>query len=224
MKDSLSARNRNKEQYKTYYYQIIVFVFLTGIRGGEMQALTDKDIDFKKHQVKIRNTATYKTKVIPKLDGTEYKEGEKKLTKRTIVIKEPKSKAGIRTIGISAQVEKDLKRIIELRPDKSCPLLLCTSNGAVVDKRRFERKFDEILKWSEIKKKGRSIHALRHTFISYAIEKNKMSPLADKTDPFISRYVGHKTLEITYKVYTHISEGKVKSVDFNKEIKISDWE
>ena len=191
--------------YKPYYASIFCLIFLTGMRSGEARALYVDDIDFKKHTIKI-----YKSVSIRK--------NEEKIEN---IIKEPKTKNSRREIGITKETETIIKHIIDLRPNKKTKLLCTTASGNFISSRNFERSFDAFLKGANISKQERSIHALRHTFVSYAIEGNALSPLKNKNFVFISKYVGHANPDITLKVYTHISGHKLKDVDYNQKDTLS---
>ena len=123
-----------------------------------------------------------------------------------MALKRPKTSSSIRTIGINEEVEKILKRIIEERPNKECPILYCTKTGNWVGKDNFARDFRKLLQKLDIPQNGRGPHCSRHTFASLALENNNLSPLKHKSPLFISAYLGHKDLSITYRIYTHLDK------------------
>jgi integrase len=62
-------------------------------------------------------------------------------------------------------------------------------------------------------------HALRHTFISYCVEKLHLDPL------YVSYIVGHKSTEMTLGTYTHVSDEKKQEqtqlINNNMTLKLS---
>lgn len=172
-------------------------MLLTGLRGQEIRALNVKDIDFEKHTIRINKA----------LATTSDEEGREKMA-----LKRPKTSSSIRTIGINEEVEKILKRIIKERPNKDCPILYCTKTGNWVGKDNFARDFRKLLQKLDIPQNGRGPHCLRHTFASLALENNDLSPLKHKSPLFISAYLGHKDLSITYRIYTHLDKSKLQDI------------
>lgn len=174
---------------------IFAIMFLTGMRGQEIRALRLSDIDFENHTITINKALSVNEK-------------------NKIVVKEPKTKNSKRIIGINSETEKYLHILMDNRLNTETDLLCCTKNGTWIDRRNFLRMFNTLLKQCGIEANGRSPHSLRHTFISFAIEKNAMSPLKDKEMLFISRYVGHADLTTTLNIYTHLQQNKLKDVDY----------
>ena len=190
---------------------IYVLMFLTGMRGQEARALNVDDIDLKNHTIKINkavSTATDK-------DGKER-----------MILKVPKTRTSRRIIGINSETEAILRRIIEERKntDENCKILYCTSTNNWVGKDNFARDFRNLLKKLGIEPDGRGPHCLRHTFASFALEKNELSPLKDKSALFISSYLGHKDLETTLRIYTHIDKDKLKDVQYSEPYEVIEIE
>lgn len=190
---------------------IYVLMFLTGMRGQEARALNVDDIDFKNHTIKINkavSTATDK-------DGKER-----------MILKVPKTRTSRRIIGINSETEAILRRIIEERKntDENCKILYCTNTNNWVGKDNFARDFRNLLKKLGIEPDGRGPHCLRHTFASFALEKNELSPLKDKSALFISSYLGHKDLETTLRIYTHIDKDKLKDVQYSEPYEVIEIE
>ncbi len=182
---------------------IFVVMFLTGMRGQEIRALRLQDINFNSHTIKINKALSI---------------DEKGAT----ISKQPKTKNSNRIIGINEETEKYIKIIIDNRLNKDTDLLCPTKNGTWMDRRNFSRLFDNILDKCVIDKNGRSPHNLRHTFVSFAIEKNNMSPLKNKEMLFISKYAGHADLTTTLNIYTHLQDSKLKDVGYTDEITIQE--
>lgn len=159
---------------KTNYLGIIICLY-TGIRLGELLALTWNDIDFKSGIMTISKTA-YRIKQ----NG-----------KPQVVIDKPKTKNSSRLIPLPKQLLEILKRA--KRISKS-DFVLSTRTGGIVGTRAYQKTYERILKKLNIPYKN--FHSLRHTFATRAIEMG----MDVKT---LSEILGHKNPVITLQRYTH---------------------
>lgn len=165
----------------------IVLCLYTGIRIGELLALTWEDINFEDNLLSInKNVCTIK------ING-----------KTTIHIDEPKTKSSTRIIPIPKQLMPKLKK---LKKSSSSIYVITTKNNTMVGTRSYQRTFARILKKLNIKELN--FHALRHTFATRALEIG--------TDvKSLSEILGHKDPSITLNRYTH-SNMEHKSEMINK--------
>ncbi len=159
---------------KTNYLGIVICLY-TGIRLGELLALTWNDIDFKSGIMTISKTA-YRIKQ----NG-----------KPQVVIDKPKTKNSSRLIPLPKQLLEILKRA--KRISKS-DFVLSTRTGGIVGTRAYQKTYERILKKLNIPYKN--FHSLRHTFATRAIEMG----MDVKT---LSEILGHKNPVITLQRYTH---------------------
>ena len=159
---------------KTNYLGIIICLY-TGIRLGELLALTWNDIDLKSGIMTISKTA-YRIKQ----NG-----------KPQVVIDKPKTKNSSRLIPLPKQLLEILKRA--KRISKS-DFVLSTRTGGIVGTRAYQKTYERILKKLDIPYKN--FHSLRHTFATRAIEMG----MDVKT---LSEILGHKNPVITLQRYTH---------------------
>ena len=159
---------------KTNYLGIVICLY-TGIRLGELLALTWNDIDFKSGIMTISKTA-YRIK----------QNGNPK-----VVIDKPKTKNSSRLIPLPKQLLEILKRA--KRISKS-DFVLSTRTGGIVGTRAYQKTYERILKKLDIPYKN--FHSLRHTFATRAIEMG----MDVKT---LSEILGHKNPVITLQRYTH---------------------
>lgn len=159
---------------KTNYLGIIICLY-TGIRLGELLALTWNDIDFKSGIMTISKTA-YRIKQ----NG-----------KPQVVIDKPKTKNSSRLIPLPKQLLEILKRA--KRISKS-DFVLSTRTGGIVGTRAYQKTYERILKKLDIPYKN--FHSLRHTFATRAIEMG----MDVKT---LSEILGHKNPVIALQRYTH---------------------
>lgn len=159
---------------KTNYLGIVICLY-TGIRLGELLALTWNDIDFKSGIMTISKTA-YRIKQ----NG-----------KPQVVIDKPKTKNSSRLIPLPKQLLEILKRT---RRISKSDFVLSTRTGGIVGTRAYQKTYERILKKLNIPYKN--FHSLRHTFATRAIEM-------DMDVKTLSEILGHKNPVITLQRYTH---------------------
>ena len=159
---------------KTNYLGIIICLY-TGIRLGELLALTWNDIDLKSGIMTISKTA-YRIKQ----NG-----------KPQVVIDKPKTKNSSRLIPLPKQLLEILKRA--KRISKS-DFVLSTRTGGIVGTRAYQKTYERILRKLNIPYKN--FHSLRHTFATRAVELG----IDVKS---LSEIMGHKNPTVTLQRYTH---------------------
>ena len=165
------------------YYAILIIY--TGLRIGELMALTWEDIDFKNKTLNVN-----KSRAKGKIDG-----------KTTLYIKDPKSESGTRIIPLSDRAIYALQKIKEY----STELKLNSDNNLIVANTSSESNITRTVKsmlfraGCETEKCG--LHALRHTFGSLLLEKG----VDLKT---ISYLLGHSDITVTANIYLHITREK----------------
>lgn len=152
----------------------VVLCLYTGLRIGELLALTWQDIDFQRGLLSVSKTC---------YDGkTERGFGQ--------IVDEPKTQSSKRVIPIPKQLLhalKELKRI-----NKSDYVI--SSGGKPITVRSYQRSFELLLARLGISHKG--FHSLRHTFATRALECG----MDVKT---LSEILGHKNATITLNRYAH---------------------
>lgn len=152
----------------------VVLCLYTGLRIGELLALTWQDIDFQRGLLSVSKTC---------YDGkTESGFGQ--------IVDEPKTQSSKRVIPIPKQLLhalKELKRI-----NKSDYVI--SSGGKPITVRSYQRSFELLLARLGISHKG--FHSLRHTFATRALECG----MDVKT---LSEILGHKNATITLNRYAH---------------------
>lgn len=153
----------------------IVLCFYTGLRIGELLALTWNDIDFDKKTMSINKSVFY-----TKING-----------KYETVIDTPKTKHSIRVIPLPKQILDKLK---EIKKSSTSKYVFTTRDNKMVNVRTYQRTFERILKKLNINVKN--FHALRHTFATRAIEMG----MDVKT---VSEILGHNSPVITLNRYSH---------------------
>lgn len=158
---------------KTKMIGIIICLY-TGVRIGELLALTWEDIDFHNHLIMVKKTCHYGID----LNGNY-----------TRIMDDPKTVTSKRLIPFSKQLLPLLKKM------KNKQSIYLISNGQKpISVRSYQRSFSLLLKRMKIPHKG--FHALRHTFATRALECG----MDVKT---LSEILGHKNASITLNRYVH---------------------
>lgn len=184
----------------TFYDNLFVVAVSTGLRQGEICALTWDDIDFEKKEISVTKTLLYQ-----KLEGDTQKEFH---------LNPPKTRTSKRTVPISKQYETALKKQYIQRNNvmarKSAKplegfenLLFTTKYGTPICNQilldAIKRIIEEInlcrdeLEQFEIF----SPHCFRHTFATRCFEAG----IQPKT---VQTYLGHATLQMTMDLYTSV--------------------
>lgn len=186
----------------TFYDNLFIVAVSTGLRQGELCALTWDDIDFEKKEISISKTLLYQ-----KLEDDNKKEFH---------LNPPKTKTSKRTVPISRQCELALKKqyiqrnnIMAKKSAKPLEgfenLLFTTKFGTPICDQiiieAIKRIVDEInLCRDELEQfEMFSPHCFRHTFATRCFEAG----IQPKT---VQSYLGHATLQMTMDLYTSVLE------------------
>lgn len=153
----------------------VVFCLYTGLRIGELLALTWEDIDLNKGIVTVSKTCT---------DG--WQNG-----KYVKIPETPKTENSNRTIPIPKQL---IAKIKQLKKTSGCKYFVCGRGEYGSQVRSYQKTFERLLK--KLKITHKSFHSLRHTFATRALECG----MDIKT---LSEILGHKNPTVTLNRYAH---------------------
>ena len=172
------------------YYEAYLFAVDTGVRDGELFPLTWDDIDFEKGYVQINKTLIF-------VKDRDNKSGNAYILK---VQDSTKTKAGVRKIPLTKRCLRMLKEL-KLRNMTKCQLVFPSKNGTFINPRNFLRCFKTICEKIELD--GFNCHTLRHTFATRCFEKGIPVKI-------VSRWLGHKKVQHTLDIYTHVMPDEEK--------------
>lgn len=153
----------------------IVLCLYTGLRIGELLALTWEDVDLQKGIIAVSKSCH---------DSWENGEYVK-------VIDEPKTESSMRIIPFPKQL---LPRLKELKKMTNNDYVIGGERVHGAQVRSYQKTFEALLKKLKIPHKG--FHSLRHTFATRALECG----MDVKT---LSEILGHKNPTVTLKRYAH---------------------
>lgn len=176
-----------------------------GLRTGEVVALDWRDIDFDDRRIKVTRAME---------SGTD-------------IIKEPKTKAGIREVPIPDEIYQEL---LAIRGGPFEPVFL-QERGKVRHTHSSRRKaWDSLKKQIDIsmgatfkvekgkpgksgpKKKVQTLSIVAPDFVPYCLRHTYCTDLQDKGVPInIAKYLmGHSDISVTASIYTHISDKAIE--------------
>ena len=168
---------KEKKILKYRFYPLYCLAYETGMRAGEILALTWDCLDADNNTIRVKATLA------------------RGIHEKTIV-SIPKTSAGYRTIKIS---EKTTQLLLELKTlyTEEVPYIFPNYNsGRFYPVSTFDYTWRQIKKGADITR-HLPFHWIRHTNASNMIHKNV--PIA-----VITERLGHSSIAITYRVYGHI--------------------
>lgn len=194
----------------TFYDNLYNVALNTGLRPGELFALTLDDIHFDEGYIDVNKTLVYQKY----LDDTC----------KTFHIEPPKTKQSYRQVPINSECLKYLEKQFELkdivkckRPKEQNNYLFVTSYNTPLNSQVYSDSIKAIVKQINLARSFDnefpvfSGHTLRHTFATRCFE----SGIEPKV---VQSYLGHATLKMTMDLYTHVTEERA-AADIERIVK-----
>ena len=175
-----------QESKTSYYYELFALALCTGMRCGELCALTWGDIDYNNNVIHVTKTQTI---------GEEWR----------VTTGDPKTAAGRRNIPLSNNAKQILKSQREKMGniyafDQNAAPVFVSIYGKTIYNTAINYELTRIIK--EINKKGHNMerftfHAFRDTFATRFIEQGgNMQTL--------KKILGHSSIKMTMDLYAHV--------------------
>lgn len=166
---------------------------ITGVRRGELLALTWEDVDLEAATLTVNKSAWFDN--------------------NRVAVKEPKSKAGVRAVPIPQKIQL----ILTQQKEKAiCPYVCPSTQGKIMTHVAYVNAWNSYLHFLNLKAGGRdrsrispkvqamkpfAAHQLRHTYATMLYDAGVDMKSAQK-------FLGHSDIQVTLKIYTHLSDEK----------------
>lgn len=160
----------------------VLLSLFTGMRIGELCALTWSNISLDNHTIQITATMQRLSNMNINADSSKTK----------IVIGAPKSSTSIRTIPMTEQTVRLCKRMYR----ENLSAFILTGTDSYMEPRTLQYRLEKYTK--ECGLEGVHFHTLRHTFATRAVE-------VGFDIKSLSEILGHATTSITLNCYVHSS-------------------
>lgn len=174
----------------------------SGVRLGELCALTWADIDLETRTLYVRHT-------LQRIQNRNRLDGEPKTRLQMGLPKNKKERA----IPLHEQILPVLERTRRLYLPSD---YLLSGTSAPVEPRRMSSRFKRILK--ECGLRNIHFHVLRHTFATYSLESGMRTKV-------LSELMGHSSVKITMDRYVHLSnefkEAQMNNLQYTDSTSIS---
>ena len=161
------------------YKNVFLIQLFSGLRIGEVLALTIEDIDFENNIIKVQKSLTVNE------NG------------KIICGERPKTNAGFRDVPINSKIIKNLKEQINFSKRNKQQILFPNNNNNYTDPRKVNDYLTRILKNLDIT--GISTHSLRYTFATRCAESGIK-------DVVLKDIMGHYDIEVTKNIYIDIQK------------------
>lgn len=194
VKEKRALTEAEKEAIKHSNFTVIEKAYIytllgTGIRPGELHALTKADINEEKKEIYINKALTFQknTKFLSK----DY----------------PKTNAGIRTIPLPTKTLDALKELMNINKNF---ILFCDKTGQYMTKSAYENIFNQANQKINDAIGGKGISEARSKLTAYIFRHNYCTELyyAGVSLKEAQRLMGHESYKMIMEVYSHLDEKK----------------
>lgn len=184
----------------TFYDNMFNVAVNTGMRPGELFALTESDIDFENGFIDVNKTLVYQKYLTD--------------TRKTFHLEEPKTKQSYRKVPINSVCKIYLERQIQQkaivsskRPKEQNDFLFTTKYNTPINSVIYADAIHAVIREINLFRpnndlfKNFSGHTFRHTFATRCFEH--------EIDPkVVQSYLGHASVKMTLDLYTHVTKEK----------------
>ena len=184
----------------TFYDNMFNVAVNTGMRPGELFALTESDIDFENGFIDVNKTLVYQKYLTD--------------TRKTFHLEEPKTKQSYRKVPINSVCKIYLERQIQQkaivsskRPKEQNDFLFTTKYNTPINSVIYSDAIHAVIREINLLRpnndlfKNFSGHTFRHTFATRCFEH--------EIDPkVVQSYLGHASVKMTLDLYTHVTKEK----------------
>lgn len=184
----------------TFYDNMFNVAVNTGMRPGELFALTESDIDFENGFIDVNKTLVYQKYLTD--------------TRKTFHLEEPKTKQSYRKVPINSVCKIYLERQIQQkaivsskRPKEQNDFLFTTKYNTPINSVIYADAIHAVVREINLLRpnndlfKNFSGHTFRHTFATRCFEH--------EIDPkVVQSYLGHASVKMTLDLYTHVTKEK----------------
>ena len=181
----------------TANYNFFALALQTGMRVGELLALTWDDIDFQKREISVNKTVTLSKEGKPQINTPKTENSKRKI---------PLNEEAIKILE-NQKIKNNQLKVINIKYKDH---VFVNKNGNISSKVSYTRILEIYCKKYNVKKF--SMHTLRHTFATRCIEAG----LRPKT---LQTILGHATLAITMDLYVHVTDEEKE----NEMLKVQDY-
>lgn len=190
----------------SFFYNAFVVHVNTGLRPGELFALTKEDIDMGSGMINVAHTLVYE----------KYLDDECK----TFHLESPKTDASYRNLPMNSvckeyiQKQIELKERMDIKFPTGCPYLFVSSVNHPIEATIYNDAIAMVIRYMNFQRLREdemarfSGHTLRHTFATRCFE-------AGIPPKVVQKYLGHATLQMTMDLYVHVMQD-VKATDIEK--------
>lgn len=169
--------------------------FMTGLRLGELLALTWDDVDLVQHLIRVRRTL---------LRVRDHSQADRKTR---LTYQEPKTTKARRTLPLPEELGTLLESHKEMQNQERSlfgaayndhRLVFCCEDGNPIDPRNFTRRWERLLQSAGLPHVR--FHDARHTFATMLLEAGEDSKVVQEP-------LGHSEISVTLDIYSHVGIG-----------------
>lgn len=181
------------------YYAAFRLEFMTGLRLGELLALTWDDIDLAAHLIRVRRTLL------------RVRDHDQVDRKTRLIFQEPKTDKARRILPLSKELvsvleshraAQDQERLAFGPAYCDRRLVFCAPDGNPIDPRSFTRRWERLLQNAGLPHVR--FHDARHTFATMLLEAGEDSKI-------VQELLGHSAISVTLDIYSHVGIGLKRS-------------